>query len=70
MLYICIGQPYMNWNELKRLAIKHGFEFAGHGKKHDFYLNKKTGKMLQIERHWSQEVRKGLLMKLKKEIGF
>ena len=41
-----------------------------HGKKHDIYIHKTTGLQLPIERHWSQEVRKGLLSKLKKQIGF
>ena len=60
----------MNWNELKRLAIKNGFKFVEHGKKHDIYYNAETGKTIQVKRHWSQEVRKGLMLKLKKEIGF
>lgn len=60
----------MNWNELRKLAIKHGFVFYKHGGNHDEYYNPKTGKTILIERHWSQEVRKGLMNKLKKEIGF
>ncbi len=60
----------MNWNELRKLAVKNGFRLVQHGKKHDEYYNEKTGKTIQIERHWSQEVRKGLMLKLKKEIGF
>jgi predicted RNA binding protein YcfA (HicA-like mRNA interferase family) len=60
----------MNWNEMKRKAIEHGFVFDGHGKKHDIYYNPKTGRTILIERHWSQEVRKGLMYKLKKDIGF
>ena len=55
---------------MKRLAIKNGFKFVEHGKKHDIYYNAETGKTIQVERHWSQEVRKGLMLKLKKEIGF
>lgn len=71
VLYICIVKLNdMNWNEIKRLAIKHGFRFVGHGKKHDEYRNDETGKTIQIERHWSQEVRKGLMTRLKKDIGF
>ena len=53
----------MNWNELRKKAIKYGFEFLEHGKKHDAYINR-------IERHWNQEVRSGLMNKLKKDIGF
>ncbi len=60
----------MNWNELRKLAVKNGFRLIQHGKKHDEYYNEQTGKTIQIERHWSQEVRKGLMLRLKKEIGF
>lgn len=60
----------MKWNELKRQAIKHGFRFVKHGKEHDEYRNQETGVIVQIERHGSQEVRKGLASKLRKQIGF
>lgn len=60
----------MKWNELKRQALKHGFQFVKHGKEHDEYRNSKTGVTVQIERHGSQEVRKGLASKLRKQIGF
>ena len=60
----------MKWNELKRQAIKHGFRFAKHGKDNDEYRNHETGVTVQIERHGSQEVRKGLASKLRKQIGF
>ena len=59
----------MNWNEMKRLAVKNGFRLLAHGKKHDIYYNEMTGKTIQIERHWSQEVRPGLMKQLKKDIG-
>lgn len=60
----------MKWNELKRIAIAHGFRFVRSGGKHDEYYNPETKVTIQIERHWSQEVRKGLLSRLKKQIGF
>lgn len=60
----------MNWNEMKKKAIENGFVFVKHGSKHDIYENKANGKMILIERHWTQEVRSGLMKKLKKEIGF
>ena len=41
-----------------------------HGKEHDEYYNPTTGVTVQIERHGSQEVRKGLASKLRKQIGF
>ncbi|MDR0895011.1 MAG: type II toxin-antitoxin system HicA family toxin [Prevotellaceae bacterium] len=60
----------MNWNEMRRKAIEHGFVFREHGKRHDVYKNPTTGKKILLERHWSQEVRPGIMNKLKKEIGF
>ena len=60
----------MNWNKKKKKAIENGFELFKHGSRHDIYVNKSSGKIILIERHWSQEVRKGLMNKLKKEIGF
>lgn len=59
----------MNWNELRREAERHGYVFVRNGKKHDIYINS-NGDLIQIERHWSQEVRPGLLKTLKKKIGF
>lgn len=60
----------MNWNEVKRAAIKAGFQYERHGARHDIYRHPETGKAIQLERHWSQEVRPGLLKALKKVIGF
>ena len=31
------NQLKMKWNELKRQALKHGFQFVKHGKEHDEY---------------------------------
>ncbi len=63
----------MNWNELRKKAVERGFELlkhVKHGSRHDIYLNRATGKIILIERHWSQEVRPGIMNRLKKEIGF
>lgn len=60
----------MNWNEMRKKPVENGFELLKHGSKHDIYVNRQNGKIIQIERHWSQEVRPGLMNKLKKEIGF
>ena len=37
------NQLKMKWNELKRQALKHGFQFVKHGKEHDEYYNPITG---------------------------
>lgn len=60
----------MKWNELKKQALKNGFQFVRHGAEHDEYYNSKTGVTVQLERHGSQEARKGLAYKLRKQIGF
>ena len=46
----------MKWNELKRIAIAHGFQFYKGLKGHDLYINRETKKTIMLERHWSQEV--------------
>ncbi len=59
----------MNWNELKKKAKKAGFKFVRHGSKHDIYQHPQTKVIIQIERHWSQEVRPGLMKELLSKIG-
>lgn len=54
----------MKWNELKRIAIAHGFRFYKGLNGHDLYINEETKKVIMLERHWTQEVRKGLMNKL------
>ena len=60
----------MKWSELRAVAKTRGYELYRHGKKPDIYIHKETGEQLPIERHWNQEIRVGLLGKLKKQIGF
>lgn len=60
----------MKWKELIKIAEAHGYRFESHGKKHDCYVNPATGDTIMVERHGSQEVRKGLMLALKKRIGF
>lgn len=58
----------MNWRELEKRACERGFVFVKHRKKHDELYNPKSGVTILIERHWSQEVRGGLLKTLLKAI--
>ena len=51
----------MNWQEMKKKAVDNGFVFLKHGSRHDIYVNKVNGKIILLERHWSQEVRPGLM---------
>ena len=62
------NQLKMKW--IKKTGIKTGGVFVKHSKEHDEYNNPTTGITVQIERHGSQEVRKGLTSKLRKQIGF
>lgn len=59
----------MKWKELIKIAKEKGYVFKRHGKEHDVYENKITGDWLIVERHGSQEIRKGLQAKLLKQIG-
>lgn len=75
MLYLCNAKSNelfdtMKWNEVKRIAIANGFYMIKHRGKHDEYFNPETNVTILLERHWSQEVRPGLLKKLQKQIGF
>lgn len=55
----------MKWKELIKIAEAHGYQLVKHGKKHDRHYNPEMGDEILIERHGSQEVRKGLMMVLK-----
>lgn len=74
MSYLCSAKLNklfdMKWKELIKIAEAHGYQFKSHGKKHDRYYNPEKDDEILVERHGSQEVRKGLLMALKKRIGF
>lgn len=74
MSYLCSAKLNelfdMKWKELIKIAEAHGYRLVKHGKKHDRYYNDATGDMIMVERHGSQEIRNGLMMALKKRIGF
>lgn len=59
----------MKWNELKRIAIAHGFQFYKGLKGHDLYINRETKKTIMLERHWSQEAEKDWLTNLERISG-
>lgn len=60
----------MKWSELRKKATKNGWYLVRNGKKHDIFAHTDKDFEIQIERHDSQEVRSGLLAKLKKQIDF
>jgi len=55
----------MTWSELEKKVKKAGNKFHRHGKKHDIWLNPKTGEKFEIARHRTQEVPKGTLDSIK-----
>ncbi|MDR3180359.1 MAG: type II toxin-antitoxin system HicA family toxin [Prevotellaceae bacterium] len=60
----------MKWSELRRIVEKEGWYLYRHGGKHDIYRHPEKDYPIEIERHDSQEVGRGIFYKLKKQIGF
>ncbi|MGM9767436.1 MAG: type II toxin-antitoxin system HicA family toxin [Candidatus Cryptobacteroides sp.] len=58
----------MTWNEFKKLATSKGWQFYRHGSRHDIYRHPDRKDVMQIERHWSQEIRPGLQKKLLEQL--
>jgi len=59
----------MKWSELRRIAIRMGWYLERHGSNHDIFAHKRKDFKIQISRHGSDEIMKGLEKKLKKQIG-
>jgi len=60
----------MKWNELRRIAERHGWTLKRRGGKHDVYAHPEKGFIIEIGHHGAQEVPPGTFSKLKKQIGF
>ena len=58
----------MKWKEFEKLARKHGWYCHRHGSRHDIYRHPDREDEMQIERHWSQEIRPGLYKKLMNQL--
>lgn len=58
----------MKWGEFKRYAERLGWSLVRHGKEHDIYGHPTIQGFIQIERHWSKEIKPGLLTKLQKRV--
>ena len=54
--------------EFIRSIKKQGIRFKAHGARHDIYLNPKNGAVAQIPRHKSQEIKKGTMEKILKDL--
>ena len=49
----------MTWGELRRIAKERGARLVRNGSRHDKWQTV-DGKVFYLERHWSQEARKGI----------
>lgn len=59
----------MKWKEFEKLARGYGWYLFRHGSRHDIYRHPDRRDEMQIERHWSQEVRPRLLKKLLEQLA-
>jgi len=55
--------------EFIRAIKKQGIRFKEHGSRHDVYWNPGTGATAQIPRHQSQDIKKGTMEKILKDLG-
>jgi predicted RNA binding protein YcfA (HicA-like mRNA interferase family) len=53
----------MKWSELRRKAERKGWYLVRNGSNHDIYAHKDKDFQIQIGRHDSEEVKKGLYSK-------
>lgn len=58
----------MKWKEFEKLARKNGWYLFRHGAWHDIYRHPDRTDEMQIERHWSQEIRPKLQKKLMNQL--
>ena len=59
----------MTTSEFIRYIKKHGIRLKSHGSRHDVYWNPKTGDCAQIPRHQTQDIKKGTMEKILKDLG-
>ncbi|MCL2171618.1 MAG: type II toxin-antitoxin system HicA family toxin [Defluviitaleaceae bacterium] len=59
----------MKISEFVRGLKKQGIKFHSHGTRHDWYINPENGKMAQIPRHKTQELRPGTMGDILKSLG-
>ena len=58
----------MKWSEFKNLAVENGWELKRNGSRHDIYRKAGRPDALIIERHWTEEIKPGLLKRILKQI--
>ena len=59
----------MKTHEFTKKISKAGCYITRHGKKHDIWLNPKTGGETTVDRHGSQELAKGTVDGMLKDLG-
>lgn len=59
----------MNYNELKKLLKKSGCRLEREGKRHEIWLNPKTGETFPVGRHGTEEVATGTLKSILSAAG-
>ena len=58
----------MKISEFIRKLKKQGIKFESHGTRHDWYYNPQNGKRTQIPRHQNQDIPKGLVERILKDL--
>ena len=59
----------MKFSELKRLLKQHGCYKHSEGSGHENWYSPATGKIFQVGRHTTQDVKRGTLGKILKDAG-
>jgi len=59
----------MKWSELKKLLKKSGCYKESEGTRHENWYSPTTGRMFQVGRHDTQDVKSGILSKILKDAG-
>ena len=55
--------------EFVKYLKKQGIKFKSHGSRHDVYWNPKTGGIAQVPRHQLQDIKKGTMERILKDLG-
>jgi len=59
----------MKWSELKKLLKKGGCYKESEGARHENWYSPATGRIFQVGRHDTQDVKSGILSKILKDAG-
>ena len=59
----------MKTSEFIRQLKKQGIKFLKHGANHDWYINPANGKVTQIGRHGTQDIKTGMMNRILTDLG-